>query len=249
MLGYNLIISGSAIPAMRELLELIDIHGCMVVVDVLHCQTETAQAIINGVWDYLLNAKGNQETLEDDIKEYVQNDALRVEMDSTTTREKNGGRIEFREAFVCHDVSWMEGRLGKWLGLSCFGAINRRFTVGENTSDEWHYYISSRELTPEELLKYARNEWVIESMHWLLDVHFGEDFCRVWDENVNQNLNIIREVALNYIRNYKNESETKLPFSRLMFACLLKNSGNRMLGIIVSKFIAVFSSIGILDPI
>ena len=209
------------IPAMRELLELINIHGCMVVADALHCQTETAQAIINGGGDYLLNAKGNQETLEQDIEQYVQNDALRAEMDTATTREKNGGRIEVREAFVCHDVSWMEEHLGKWLGLSCFGAINRRFIVGENTSDEWHYYISSRELTPEELLKYARNEWAIESMHWLLDVHFCEDSCRVRDENINQNLNIIRKIALNYIRNYENESGTKLPFSRLMFACLL----------------------------
>jgi len=106
--------------------------------------------------------------------------------------------------------------------MACIGAINTRFTDTDGkTSNEWHYYISSRALTAEDLLKYARNEWSVESMHWLLDVHFGEDFSRVRDSNVNQNLNIIRKTALNSIRYYKNESGSKLPFSKIMFACLL----------------------------
>ena len=169
----------------------------------------------------MLNAKGNQETLMNDIKDYVQDKELRDEMASASTREQNGGRIESRTAFVSGDVGWMAEHLEKWKKLLCFGAICRRFTIGENTTEEWHYYISSRKLTPEELLKYARNEWAIESMHWLLDIHFDEDSCKVRDFNANQNLNIIRKVALNYVRNYKNESKSKLPLSRLMFACLL----------------------------
>jgi hypothetical protein len=56
--------------------------------------------------------------------------------------------------------------------LACIGAIRNRFTIKGNTTEEWHYYISSRLLTPEELLKYALNEWSIESMHWLLDCDF-----------------------------------------------------------------------------
>ena len=211
------------IPAMRELLGLIEIHGCMVVADALHCQTETAEAIINSGEDYLLNAKGNQETLEQDIEEYVQDETLRAEMQSTSTTELNGGRIEKREAFVSHDVSWMQAHLPKWLCLSCFGAIHRQFTVKGKTAttSEWHYFISSRQLSAKELLMYARNEWKIESLHWLLDVHFNEDDCRVRDSNINQNLNIIRKIVLNYVRKYKNDSKTKLPLSKLMFACLL----------------------------
>ena len=213
------------IPAMRELLCLIKIHGCMIVADALHCQTETAEAIVKGGGDYLLNVKGNQETLEQDIEEYVEDETLRSEMQSASTTELNGGRIEKRKAFVSHDVSWMEAHLPKWLNLSCFGAIHRQFTVkgdkDESTTNEWHYFISSRQLTAEELLMYARNEWKIESMHWLLDVHFNEDNCRVRHSNINQNLNIIRKIVLNYVRKYKNESRAKIPFSKLMFACLL----------------------------
>ncbi len=46
-------------------------------------------------------------------------------------------------------------------------------------TEEWHYYISSRKLSAEELLHHARMEWAVESMHWLLDVHYGEDYCRI----------------------------------------------------------------------
>ena len=74
-------------------------------------------------------------------------------MQSAATCEKNGGRIEVRRAFVFHDISWMEGHLPKWSNLSCIGAINRQFTINGETSNEWHYYISSRPLTAEELLK------------------------------------------------------------------------------------------------
>ena len=209
------------IPAMRELLKLIDIRGCIVTADALHCQVETAEVIINCGGDYLLNVKGNQETLEKDIEDYVQDEKLRATMESKITNEKNGGRIETRQAFVSDDISWLDEHVKKWLGLSCIGAINRRFTYGEKTSNEWHYYISSRQLTAAELLKYARNEWSIESMHWLLDVHLGEDSCRLRDRNSNQSMNIIRKMVLNFLRTYKNETGIKRPFSRLMFACLL----------------------------
>jgi predicted transposase YbfD/YdcC len=126
------------IPAMRELLGLINVRGCMVVADALHTQTKTAEAIVSAKGDYLLVADGNQETLEQDIADYVNDDELRFGMSTAHTTEKNGGRIELRNAFVSDDVDWMETHLKKWANLSCFGAIRRRFTVGEKTTDKWH---------------------------------------------------------------------------------------------------------------
>lgn len=58
-------------------------------------------------------------------------------------------------------------------------------------------------------------------MHWLLDVHFNEDFCRVEDKNVQQNLNIFRKAALNIINSFKSVSNLKRPISKVMFDCLL----------------------------
>ena len=209
------------IPAMRELLELLEIEGCMVVADALHCQKDTAAAIVKKKADYLLSVKDNQENLKQDIEDYIQDNTLRKSMETASTKEKNRGRIEKRSAFVTHDIGWLHGN-NEWTGLACVGAINTQFTTNKgSTSDEWHYYISSRKLTAEELLKHARLEWSVESMHWLLDVHFSEDFCRIIDEDVQQVLNMVRKIALNCVKTYKQNSNSKMPLSKIMFQCLL----------------------------
>lgn len=208
------------IPAVRELIELLDISGCVIVADALNCQKKTAKTIIDGGGDYLLNVKDNQETLKKDIEDYVQDDDLRQTMDSATTLEKNRGRIERRTAYTSSDIEWLPNK-EKWEALVCIGAIKREVTIKEATSIEWHYYISSRCLNAEELLKYARNEWSVESMHWLLDVHFNEDFCRIENANVQKNLNIVRKIALNNIKNYKNKTKVKQPLSKIMLDCLI----------------------------
>ena len=64
-------------------------------------------------------------------------------------------------------------------------------------------------------------EWSVESMHWLLDVHFEEDYCRVENKNVQQNLNMLRKLAINIIKQYKERSESKRAISKIMFDCLL----------------------------
>ncbi len=87
-----------------------------------------------------------------------------------------------------------------------------------------HYYISSRKLTAEELLNIARKEWVVETMHWLLDVHFREDDCRVLDKNLQQALNIGRKVALNLVSRYKQKNALKASLSHIMFKALMDTS-------------------------
>jgi len=208
------------IPAVRELIEMLNLEGCMVVADALNCQKETAKAIVEGKADYLLNVKDNQSNLKEDIEDYVQDSELQKTMETFSTREKSRERIELRTAFVTHDIRWLHGK-DEWSALACIGAIHTQFTTPKGTSDEWHYYISSRKLTAAELLKHARMEWSVETMHWLLDVHFGEDFCRVEDKNVQQNLNIVRKIALNCIKRYKENSGVKHPMSKIMFDCLL----------------------------
>ena len=208
------------IPAVRDLIGMLDVEGCIITADAMHCQKETAALIVEKKADYLLNAKSNQPMLKKDIEDYVQDEKLRKSMDKFVTTEKNGGRIEVRRGFVTHDIDWLADK-GEWKSLSCIGAINRQFTYKGKTTDEWHYYISSRKLTAEELLKHARLEWSIESMHWLLDVHFGEDFCRIEDETVQQVLNAVRKIALNCVKTYKSKSGSRLPLSKIMFSCLL----------------------------
>lgn len=208
------------IPAVQELLKELKINGCLVTADAMNCQKETANVIIKGKADYLLSVKENQRSLKEDIERYIQDESLQKEMQVEHKREKNGGRIERRTAFVTEDVSWLSQRKG-WARLQCIGAIHREFETKGVKSEQWHYYISSRKLTAPELLHHARMKWSVETMHWLLDVHFGEDFCRVEDKNVQQNLNLLRKFTISLIKQYKANTNLKRPVSHIMFECLL----------------------------
>ena len=208
------------IPAVPKLVQELKIPGCMVVADAMNCQIETAEAIIGAEADYLLSAKGNQEALMNDIAEYVQDKKLRATMDSISRTEKGHGRKETRSAYTSNDVEWQPG--GRvWPGLKCIGAVHTRFETSEGVTEEWHYYISSKALSAQELLHHARTEWSVETMHWLLDVHFDEDRCRVQSKNIQQNLNMLHKFALNIIRIYKRETQSKLALNGIMFRALM----------------------------
>ena len=182
----------------RKLADILDISGAMLVADALHCQKESAAKVVAEGGDYLFVVKENQPTLHEEIELYFQDE----ETENYSHTEKNGGRIEKRTAYVSTDIEWLSGKKN-WENLTTIGAIHTEFIKGDKRSSEWHYYISSRKLTAQELLKHARLEWAVESMHWLLDVHFSEDKTKVWDMNVQQNLNTMRKIALNLARIYK----------------------------------------------
>ena len=208
------------IPAVQKLIKELEIAGCMVTADALNCQIQTAQAIIESKADYLLSAKGNQPELKDDIAQYVQDKTLRAGMDSCTKTEKAHGRLETRCAYTSADVGWQPGGRS-WPALKCIGAIHTRFETNTGITEQWHYYISSRALTAEQLLHHARRQWSVESMHWLLDVHFDEDRCRVQSKTLQQNFNMVHKLALNIIRIHKHETQSKLPLNGIMLRALI----------------------------
>ena len=209
------------IPAVRDLLEMLKIEGCIVVADAMHCQKETAKAIIKAGADYVLSVKDNQEKLKENIENRVQNDEFRMGMDMHSTEGKKSGRYEIRTAYSTCDIDWLDNK-NEWENIVCVGAVNTQFTTKKGTSNEWHYFISSRCLSAKELLHHVRMEWSVETMHWFLDVHFGEDFCRVEDADIQQNLNMIRKVAINNIKTYKTNNNDKTPVSRILLGCLLE---------------------------
>ena len=204
------------IKAFRELIAMLDIEGAVVVADALHCNQKSAQAVIEAKADYLFVVKDNLPTLKNEIQLFFETQNT----DSQITKEKNGGRIETRTAYASCDIRWLIN-CEKWPNLSCVGAIHRQFEKSGTKSSEWHFYISSKNLTPNELLTHARLEWAVESLHWLLDVHYAEDKTRIWDMNVQKLLNTARKIALNLIRIYKEASCKKnTPLTSVMKANL-----------------------------
>jgi len=108
--------STGVVPAVRDLIGMLEAAGCIIVSDAMHCQKETAALIVEKQADYLLNVKDNQPALKNDLEEHVQDGDLRKNMDTFTTREKNGGRIEIRRGFVTHDIEWLYGK-DEWKNL------------------------------------------------------------------------------------------------------------------------------------
>ena len=164
--------------------------------------------------------KDNQSNLKRDIEDYVQDENLRKTMDTRVKTEKNRERKEKRTAYITNDIKWLKNRKD-WEGLVCIGAIHTEVESKRGKTLEWYYYITSKNLTSEELLYYARNEWSVETMRWILDVHFEEDFCRIENKNIQQNLNMLRKLALNLIKQYKSAINSKRAISKIMFDCLL----------------------------
>ena len=211
------------IPAVQELLKELNIKGHIVVADAINCQKETAEIIVNQKADYLLCLKDNHPNLKKDIEDFVQDISLQNTMHSVFKIEQGHGRIEKRTAYITSDIDWLQ-QCKEWKNLKCIGAIHTEFTTKKGTSSEWHYYISSRSLTAEELLHHARMEWSVEAMHWILDVHFEEDWCRIENKAVQQSLNMFRKAAVNLVKQFKSRNNSKLPISHIMFECLLDSN-------------------------
>lgn len=192
------------ITAIPELLKLLDIQGCTVTIDAMGCQTAIAEAIIEREGDYVLAVKGNQGHLLDDLKEaFEQTNATKE--NSTTTVETGHGRIEKRTCQVTTDTSWV-CRDTQWKGLAGLIKITSERTnktTGEKQTD-CRYYISSRQCGPTEMLSIIRQHWGIENkLHWMLDVHFGEDASQKRAGYAAQNFSIISRIALNLLQNEK----------------------------------------------
>jgi predicted transposase YbfD/YdcC len=210
---------GKETPAVRELIEMLDVSGAIIVADALNCKKKTCEAIIGAGADYLLCIKRNNAKLCEEIKSIIHDEEKQEQLEKAKTVEKHGNRIEIRTAYINRDIEPLKNTKG-WINLSCVGAIRREAEINGVTSDERSYYISSRELSAADFLKYARAERGVESMHWLLDVHFDEDHTRAFNDNTQKNLDIIRKIALNLISDFKRETNSKKPVSGVMRSCL-----------------------------
>ena len=210
---------GKEKPAFRDLIDMLELSGALVVADALHCNKKTCEKIVEAGADYLLCIKRNSARLFEEIKSYIHDEEIFPTLEKAKTVEKNGNRIEYRTAYVSHDTEHLKNARN-WTKLSCIGAIRRQVEMNGKVSDEWSYYISSRKLVAEDFLKRVRAEWKVESMHWLLDVHFDEDRTRAFNDNTQKNLNIIRKIALNLISDFKKATDSNKPISGVMRSCL-----------------------------
>jgi predicted transposase YbfD/YdcC len=214
------------IPVVRDLIEMIDVKGKTLTLDALHCQKGTAETIMSGGGEYVVGLKGNQKQLHEDVSLYI-DDCIkdkRIEVEMARTTEKSRDRYEKRTCFKAPDISWIEG-IEEWPGLKSIYAVRRNTTAKGERSEETSYYLTSLDVPCEEMLRIVREHWKIESMHWMLDVVFSEDECRILSANGQKSMNIFRKMALALHKRYISNlpQKTKPSIRKNMFRSMLRD--------------------------
>ena len=210
------------ITAVPQLLKRLDVAGCIVSMDAMHCQKETARQILERAGDYVIGLKGNQENLHKAVTLFF-DDALKqnfreagndgpviIQHACFQEQEKDHGRIETRKCTVvaaAPHLHWLDPD-SQWTGLSSIILIESERRTGENfatVSNERRFYISSlpgsSTKDARRLARAVRNHWGIENcLHWVLDIAFREDNNRTRKHHGPENLATLRHIAYNLLK-------------------------------------------------
>lgn len=195
------------ITAVPPLLRLLELKGCIVTVDAMHCQKTTVAEIRQQQADYVVALKQNQGQLYDTVKSFFED--VRegrthfFEIQEHQTVDGEHGRIEERHYWQVNVPEDLPGRQ-EWADLHSLGMCEAKREVNGKTSVEQRYYLSSLLVEVKRLSEAIRGHWSIEnSFHWILDVVFREDDCRVREGEAAENLAIVRRLAMNLLQQEK----------------------------------------------
>jgi len=200
-----------AIPA---LLDMMSIEGAVVTIDAMGCQRNIASKIIEKKADYILALKGNQGTLREDVELFADEQKALNYKDTTIsthqTVDGDHGRIETRNYTVIGDVDWLQER-HQWPGLKSVVVVESQREINGKITAETRFYITSLELSAEVVGPMIRAHWAIEnSLHWVMDMVFRDDDCRVRTDNAPANFATCRHIAYNLTRKAPGKDSIRL---------------------------------------
>ena len=201
------------ITAIPELLDLLQIHGAIVTIDAMGCQRDIAVQIIDKKADYLFSLKGNQGTLREDVELFFEEQIERNYADTIVscheTVEKSHGRIEVRKITVCTDIEWLRQR-HDWPGLASIVMVEYSAEEGGKTRREVRFHISSLRVEAKKMATYIRDHWGVENrLHWVMDMVFRDDECRIRKDSAPANFATIKHMASNILRSSKGKQSMR----------------------------------------
>lgn len=201
---YKVDAKSNEITAIPELLKLLELSGCLVTIDAMGCQKKIATVILKKEADYLLAVKGNQKKLYGEVTrtfdQYWQDNPEDAPDQYFAEQEgKAHGRVEHRRCWVSNQIT--EGSNAAAWEAKTIAAIQLDSSKKGKGSSLIRYFISSRQMSAEEVLQATRKHWLIENqLHWVLDVAFDEDRCRTREGFAAENLSVARQVTLNLLK-------------------------------------------------
>lgn len=192
------------ITAIPELIKVLELSGCVVTIDAIGCQKNIVKQIVKKEADYVIAVKSNQKNLAKDIErvfeEAIKNRLAGFRASTYSTQEVSHGREEIRNYVMISDVAELVDTERKWENIQSIGMVESVRTIDGKTSYETRYYISSIVDDAKKFGNAVRSHWGIENeLHWVLDVSFSEDDCRIRKGNASQNFTILRHIATNLI--------------------------------------------------
>jgi len=190
------------ITAIPELLAMLDIESSIVTLDAIGCQEAIAKQVIKQKGDYILALKGNHSGMQNELEAWwhkCEREGLSDNNSDSHTEINSGhGRIETRTCRqLLIDKTWL-GKAYQWTGLKSLIQVTAEVhdkSAGTDTT-ETRWYISSLELGAEQALNAVRSHWQVESMHWMLDMTFREDECRIRKKQGPLVFNVMRKIAM-----------------------------------------------------
>lgn len=202
-IGQRLAPGRNEVLGAQQALALLNLAGCIVTADALHCRADTAQAILAAGADYALALKANHPSLLAKVQALIE--AADHADEATSGPTKAHDRVEGRAAVV------VAARDMDFPGLVAVARIETwRKSDGQPEPVIVRWFLLSTQLSAERMLAVARTHWTIENqLHWVLDVAFDEDASRSRKDNAPQNLALIRKLALNLLRHHPDKGSVK----------------------------------------
>ena len=192
------------ITAIPKLLDMLTIKGAIVTIDAMGCQREIAAKIVEKEADYVLALKGNQSTLRGDVEEFFIEQKANEYADCKPSRhetlEKSHGRIETRTVTVVDAIDWLKAR-HPWAGLASIVMVESRREIAGKIESESRFYISSLAACAARVGLAIRGHWGVENgLHWVMDMVFRDDECRIRTGNAPANFATVKHMASNLLR-------------------------------------------------
>jgi predicted transposase YbfD/YdcC len=201
------------ITAIPELLKSMDLRETIITLDALGTQKSIAKQIVDGKGDYTLAVKGNHPKLlagiEAEFAAAQEAGLVESGFRSLDVESRGHGREEIRHYIVGPISAELRALTKGWKGAKSIGqAINVTYRGGKETI-EIRYYISSRPPKVSEFANSVRKHWGIESMHWVLDVVFGEDSSRIRTGHATDNMSFVRRFVTSLLKQDTSRSSLK----------------------------------------